>query len=95
LNGALTVFSRLGARLWAAKVDAELARIGGRSPSSGELTATERRVATLVAEGYTNAKVAGMLFLSTKTVAAHLTHVYAKLGLRSRAELVCHLRDTT
>jgi DNA-binding CsgD family transcriptional regulator len=95
LNDALAVFSRLGARLWAAKASAELARVGGRPPSSGELTATEQRVAALVARGHTNAEVAGLLFLSAKTVAAHLTHVYAKLGVRSRAELVRHVRDTT
>lgn len=95
LGDALTVFSRLGARLWAAKAEAELGRIGGRSPSSGGLTATERRVAELVCQGHTNAEVAGLLFLSVKTVAAHLTHVYAKLGVRSRAELARHVRDTT
>jgi DNA-binding CsgD family transcriptional regulator len=95
LDDALAVFSRLGARLWAAKASAELARIGGRPPRSSELTATEQRVAALVAQGHTNAEVAGLLFLSAKTVAAHLTHVYAKLGVRSRAELVGQMRDTT
>ncbi|WP_433261337.1 LuxR C-terminal-related transcriptional regulator [Actinosynnema sp. CS-041913] len=95
LGDALAAFSRLGARLWAAKTGSELARIGGRTPNSGDLTTTERRVAALVSQGHTNAEVAGLLFLSVKTVAAHLTHVYAKLGVRSRTELVRHVRDTT
>ncbi|OLB74040.1 MAG: hypothetical protein AUI14_24625 [Actinobacteria bacterium 13_2_20CM_2_71_6] len=66
---------------------AELARIGGRAPVPGGLTPTERHVAELVARGHTNTEVAAQLFLSVKTVAAHLTRVYAKLGVRSRSEL--------
>jgi DNA-binding CsgD family transcriptional regulator len=57
------------------------------------LTPTERRVAALVAQGRTNREVAGLLFLSAKTVAAHLTSAYAKLGVRSRTELAHRLRD--
>jgi DNA-binding CsgD family transcriptional regulator len=52
------------------------------------LTAAERRVATLVAEGRTNREVADTLFLGERTVSSHLTHIYAKLGVRSRTELV-------
>ena len=44
-------------------------------------------VAALVATGMTNREVAAELFLSVKTVQYHLTRVYAKLGIRSRAEL--------
>ena len=64
----------------------ELGAIGGRTRSDG-LTPAERRVADLVAEGRTNAEVAATLFLAERTVASHLTHVYAKLGVRSRTEL--------
>jgi DNA-binding CsgD family transcriptional regulator len=92
LEQAAAVFDRLGARLWAARTTAELARIGGRASSVGALTPTERRVAELVADGHTNREVADRLFLSTKTVAAHLTSVYAKLGVRSRTELAHRLR---
>ncbi len=46
------------------------------------LTAAERRVAALVAEGRTNREVAAALFLGERTVAGHLTHIYAKLGVR-------------
>ena len=65
---------------------AELGRIGGRTRAEG-LTAAERRVAELVAAGRTNREVAAELFLGERTVASHLTHIYAKLGLRSRTEL--------
>ena len=67
---------------------AELARIGGRAPSTGELTPVERRVAELVAAGRTNKEVAGALYLSTRTVEGHLSRVYGKLGVHSRVELV-------
>ena len=51
------------------------------------LTAAERRVATLTAEGRTNREVAAALFVNERTVETHLSHVYTKLGVRSRAEL--------
>ena len=57
------------------------------------LTPAERRVADLVANGRTNAEVAAALFLAERTVASHLTHVYAKLGVRSRTELARKLAD--
>ncbi|OLB74044.1 MAG: hypothetical protein AUI14_24645 [Actinobacteria bacterium 13_2_20CM_2_71_6] len=91
LHQALAIFEDLGARLWAAKVTAELARIGGWPAATGSLTVTERRVARLVADGHTNREVADLLFLSTKTVAAHLTSIYAKVGVRSRTELSRYL----
>jgi DNA-binding CsgD family transcriptional regulator len=94
LEQALALFDGLGARLWSARATAELARIGGRAPRTGGLTPTERRVAELAAQGRTNREVAGLMFLSAKTVAAHLTSAYAKLGVRSRTELAHRLRDT-
>lgn len=51
------------------------------------LTEGEWRVAALAAQGHTNAEIADRLFLSRYTVETHLKHVFAKLGLRSRAEL--------
>lgn len=52
-----------------------------------ELTPTERRIADLVVAGRRNAEVAAELGLAVKTVETHLTRVYRKLGIRSRAEL--------
>lgn len=51
------------------------------------LTEGEWRVVALAAQGHTNAEIASRLFLSRYTVETHLKHVFAKLGLRSRAEL--------
>lgn len=86
IESALAEFEAIGATGWAANARAELGRIGGRTREPG-LTAAERRVAKLVAEGRTNREVAAELFLGERTVETHLTHVYAKLGIRSRAEL--------
>jgi len=51
------------------------------------LTPAEERVAALVAEGRTNREVAAVLFVSDNTVEFHLSHIYRKLGVRSRTEL--------
>jgi len=91
IQAALDGFEQLGAGLWAEKARSELGRIGGRRREEG-LTPGERRVAVLVAEGRTNREVAAALFLTERTVASHLSHVYAKLGVRSRTELSRQLR---
>jgi DNA-binding CsgD family transcriptional regulator len=91
LEQALATFERLGAPLWAEKARAEMARIGGRAPARGALTASERRIAALVAEGRTNREVAAALFLTEHTVATALTRIYRKVGVRSRAELASRL----
>ncbi len=50
-------------------------------------------MARLVAVGMSNRQVASELFISIKTVQFHLTHIYAKLGVGSRAELAAQFRD--
>jgi DNA-binding CsgD family transcriptional regulator len=95
LEQALGIFEGLGAPLWSDKTRAELARIGGRAPSRGELTEAERRIAALVAESRTNREVAAALFLTEHTVETALTRVYRKLGVRSRAELAVRLARET
>jgi DNA-binding CsgD family transcriptional regulator/Tfp pilus assembly protein PilF len=87
LTRALELFDNLGAPLWAERAAAELGRIPGRGPGSGELSETERRVAELVAQGLSNKEIAARLFVTVRTVEANLSKVYAKLGLRSRTEL--------
>jgi DNA-binding CsgD family transcriptional regulator len=91
LTKASEIFDGLGAALWAVKTRAELARIGGRAPSSLALTPTENKVAALVASGGTNREVAEALFVSVHTVEAHLKRIYRKLGVRSRTELASKL----
>jgi DNA-binding CsgD family transcriptional regulator len=56
-----------------------------------ELTETETRVAALAGAGRSNKQIAAELFMSVHTVAAHLTHVYRKLGVHSRAQLSARL----
>ena len=90
IRTALNGFEQLGAAVWVAKARAELGSIGGRTREEG-LTAAEHRVAVLVAEGRTNREVAAALFLGERTVAGHLSHIYAKLGVRSRTELARRL----
>ncbi len=61
-----------------------------KRPSSGwaSLTPTERDVVRLISEGLGNKDIATRLFVSPRTVQSHLTHVYTKLGLTSRVQLV-------
>jgi DNA-binding CsgD family transcriptional regulator len=93
LERALAVFEALGARLWAERARDELARIGGRRASSGELTASERQLAELVAEGLSNKEIAAALFVTPKTVGTKLSRIYAKVGVHSRTELVRRLGE--
>jgi DNA-binding CsgD family transcriptional regulator len=53
----------------------------------GSLTPTERQVVDLVADGLSNPQIAERLFMSRGTVKAHLTHVFSKLSVSTRAEL--------
>jgi DNA-binding CsgD family transcriptional regulator len=91
IDAAAEAFEAMGAAGWAAKARSERGRIGGRVRERG-LTPAERRVAALVAAGRTNREVAAELFLGERTVETHLSHVYAKLGVRSRAELARNYR---
>lgn len=61
-----------------------------KRPRTGwaSLTPTEHEVVKLVSEGLTNKDIAARLFVSPRTVHTHLTHVYAKLDLSSRVQLV-------
>jgi DNA-binding CsgD family transcriptional regulator len=92
LASALDICERAGAERLARLARAELAASGGRRRRRGEdgsaLTAQERRVAALAAEGLANGEIATALHLSPKTVSSHLQHVYAKLGMHSRRELI-------
>jgi DNA-binding CsgD family transcriptional regulator/DNA polymerase III delta prime subunit len=91
LEQALATFEQLGARLWAEKARAELARISGRPAPPGELTETERRIAALAAEGRSNKEIAAALYVTPKTVETQLSRIYRKIGVRSRTQLAAHL----
>ena len=62
--------------------------------SGAELTATERRVADLIAAGATNRDAAAALFVSVRTVETHVASIYRKLGVRTRAELARRARSS-
>jgi DNA-binding CsgD family transcriptional regulator len=58
-------------------------------------TPAELDVVRLVSEGLANKDIATRLFVSPRTVQSHLTHVYTKLGLTSRVQLVQEARRHT
>jgi predicted ATPase/DNA-binding NarL/FixJ family response regulator len=62
-------------------------------PDAEELTGREREIAALVALGLTNRGIAGRLFISRRTVDAHINHIFTKLGLTSRVQLAIWARD--
>jgi DNA-binding CsgD family transcriptional regulator len=94
---ARDTFETLGARPWAIRAAGELRASGatGRSneldPSS--LTSQEIEIATLAASGLTNKEIGQRLFLSHRTVGAHLYRIFPKLGIKSRAALADALRS--
>src|SRR5205823_5131343 len=76
----------------AAQVLARLAGAAGDVPAAASsawdvLTARERRVAALVAQGLTNRDIAARLEVSKRTVDAHVEHILAKLGFASRIQV--------
>jgi DNA-binding CsgD family transcriptional regulator len=97
LTEALERYEPAGADAWAGRVRGRLRALGVRAgprgprhrPAGGwaSLTATERAVSLLVAEGLTNGAVARRLYISPHTVNTHLRHVFAKLGVPNRVAL--------
>jgi DNA-binding NarL/FixJ family response regulator len=93
LRAALAIFERLDARAWSKRVRREIsatgepARTKPRLSTLEQLTPQEYQVAMTVATGATNREVGAALFLSPKTVEFHLSNVYRKLNIRTRAQL--------
>ena len=74
---------------WATKVLVALARGDGvKWPSTPTLTEREQDVLHLLAQGMTNKDIAQTLFLSVRTIEAHLRNIYGKLDVTSRTEAV-------
>ncbi|MFJ2829781.1 AAA family ATPase [Streptomyces sp. NPDC087263] len=91
-------FAGLGAAPWRSRAAAELAAAGHRAADTrtpvsriDRLTAQELQVALAIGDGLSNGEAAAALFVSRKTVEAHLTRVYRKVGVRSRSELTRYL----
>src|SRR5262249_30687402 len=85
-------FDGMGAQLWEACATRELERVApGRA--TGELTAAERRVAALVAEGRRNREIGQTRRMGGAPGEAHRTRIYRKLDIRSRSELARLVAD--
>jgi DNA-binding CsgD family transcriptional regulator len=102
LTNALTAFQGLGARGWVERASQELrasgqgqARTSGLQAACSQLTSQEHEIAMLAAAGMTNKEIGERLFLSHRTVGAHLYRVFPKLGITSRAALRDALADQT
>ena len=93
LQQATELFGELGAHGWAQRARVESGRIGGRTAAGQQLTGAERRISILVAEGRSNKEIAALLVVTVSTVEAHLTRIYAKLGVRSRTSLARRLTE--
>jgi DNA-binding CsgD family transcriptional regulator len=98
LREGLELARQCGATALVETAHAELVTAGARPRRlqfSGleSLTASERRVATMAAEGMSNKEIAQALFVTVKTVETHLSRVYSKLDIGSRGELAQALAD--
>ena len=92
LRRALDLAAACGADGLVEQVRTELAAAGAQPRTTAlsgveALTASERRVAAMAAEGQTNRDIAQALYVTPKTVEVHLSNAYRKLGIRSRREL--------
>jgi DNA-binding CsgD family transcriptional regulator len=99
LRRGLDLADRCGADALAARAREELVTAGARPrreriSGAEALTASEHRIATLAATGMTNREIAQALFITIKTVKAHLGHVFQKLDITARSELPDALAGT-
>ncbi len=92
LAAALETFRRLGAMTWAERATVELRATGQSRPRGTHqdhetLTPQELEIAMLAATGLSNKQIGSRLYLSHRTVGAHLYRIFPKLGITSRAAL--------
>jgi ATP/maltotriose-dependent transcriptional regulator MalT len=96
LDAAAETFDHLGAEPWAVRAGEEQGRSARRlrvaEEARDELTPSEHQVASLVVQGFSNRDIAQRMFLSVKSVEAHLTRIYRKLDVRSRFQLMQRYR---
>ena len=98
LRRALELAEACGADALVERARTELAAAGARPRSAAmtgvaSLTASERRVTALAADGRTNRDIAQELYVTPKTVEVHLSNAYRKLGIKSRHELAAALDE--
>jgi DNA-binding CsgD family transcriptional regulator len=92
LRAALETFERLRSRPWADRATQELRATGQNKPRADRshrytLTPQELEIATLAAKGLSNKQIGERLFMSHRTVGAHLYRIFPKLEITSRAAL--------
>jgi DNA-binding CsgD family transcriptional regulator len=92
LRPAVDAAHRVGAQRLASQAETELRATGAKPrrimlTGLEALTASERRIAELAAEGLSNPQIAQTLFITSRTVEGHLTHVFQKLDVGARTEL--------
>jgi DNA-binding CsgD family transcriptional regulator len=92
LRQAIDAAHHTGAGALASRAETELRATGAKPrrvllTGLEALTASERRIAELAAEGHTNNEIAQTLFVTARTVESHLTHVFQKLHINARTEL--------
>jgi DNA-binding CsgD family transcriptional regulator len=94
LRAAEEAFGLLGTTHWLQRTRDQLKASGAtlrKEPTGDQLTPSELRVATLVAQGVSNKDAAAMLFISPKTVEFHLGRVFRKLEVTNRTTLAARL----
>lgn len=93
------VFSKLGAEVELEKTRTQMRELGVRPPPRGKgegmagLTSRELQIALLVARRMSNKAIGKELGIAHRTVSTHLTNIYEKLGIRSRAQLGDFIRE--
>jgi DNA-binding CsgD family transcriptional regulator len=91
-RAALRIFERLGAEPWAGQARRIAGPVAPTSSSlASRLTNDELRVAVAIARGRSNRQVADELYLSPKTIEAHLDAILTKLDVRDRSELTLYV----
>ena len=88
-GGLITVFAQGDVGSVKAAVDA-----GSKAAAKvGELTNREREIILLVSQGHTNSEITASLFISQRTVDAHLSHIRTKFGVTDRVKLAITARE--
>ena len=93
LRRAYELAAQMGHQPLRAQIEREMPRVAAER-SGSELTATEQRVADLIAAGATNRDAAAALFVSVRTIETHVASIYRKLGVRTRVELARRLTES-
>jgi DNA-binding CsgD family transcriptional regulator len=88
---AIELYRRAGAYGDVARLDAELPHHGRRDRYSVNLSARESEIVKLITQGKSNKAIAAALVISERTVESHITSIFKKIGVSSRAELIARM----